>query len=32
MTSRSSLRTLFRSKSRGLHRLEEQFGELIRYT
>ena len=29
MTSRSRLRTLFRSKSRLLHRLEEQVGELI---
>ena len=28
MTSRSWLRTLFRSKSRVLHRLNEQFGEL----
>ena len=29
MTSRSWLRTLFRSKSRALHRLKEPFGELI---
>ena len=28
MTSRSWLRTLFRSKSRVRHRLKEQFGEL----
>jgi hypothetical protein len=30
MTSRSWLRTLFRSQSRLLHRLEEQFRELIK--
>ena len=29
MSSRCWLRTLFRSKSRGLLRLEEPFGELI---
>jgi hypothetical protein len=29
MTSRCSFRTLFRSKSRALHRLKEPFGELI---
>ena len=29
MTSRCWLRTLFRSKSRVLHRLEAQFGEVI---